>query len=234
MKTLAIIINFRSFLLTLQAVRSVLESQSLGSVTVVVVDNSGLPEEAERLRLNLPSSVFLRVNAKNVGFGVACNHAFEEFAGDGILLINPDARLLPGCLEQLQRTLFFNRNVAAVAPQLFWDNDQTFYLPPSYPTALFEFRALLLSWGSHAWVNRIISFLWRRWSINVWRSRNPVQVSNLSGGLVFLDRKAVQRAGGLFDSRFFLYFEDTDLFLRLRNKGYRLLIEPGASAHSLL
>ena len=70
MKTLAIIINFRSFLLTLQAVRSVLESQSLGSVTVVVVDNSGLPEEAERLRLNLPSSVFLRVNAKNVGFGL--------------------------------------------------------------------------------------------------------------------------------------------------------------------
>jgi len=230
LKTLAVIVNYKSFSLTLQAVKSVLESESSGPVTVVVVDNSGSPEEAERLRLNLPPSVTLRVNTENMGFGFACNQAFEAFTGNGILLINPDARLLPGCLKQLQKTLFSSRNVAAVAPQIFWDDHQTFYLPPSYPTALFEFRDLLTSWGSQAWINRFISVLWRRRSIRVWRSPKPVEVSTLSGGLALLNRDAVQKAGGLFDPRFFLYFEDTDLFLRLRNNGFRLLIEPRARA----
>ena len=230
LKTLAIIVNYKSFPLTLQAVKSVLESESYGPVRVVVVDNSSDPHESHRLRSNLPSSVILQVNKENRGFGSACNQAFEAFESDGILLINPDARLWPGCLKQLQKTLFFSRNVAAVSPQLFWDDDQFFYLPPPYPIALFEFRTLLATWGSEAWINRFLSFLWRRRSIRLWRSETAVEVSNLSGGLVLLNRAAVQKAGGLFDPRFFLYFEDTDLFLRLKKIGFRLLIEPRARA----
>jgi len=230
LKTLVIIVNYKSVALTRKAAESALTSESVGPVHVVVVDNTASEEEAHRLRSELPSSVTLRINAGNRGFGVACNQAFDEFSGEGILLMNPDARLEPGCLGQLQKTLFSDRHIAAVSPQLFWDDDHTFYLPPPYPTALFEFRDLLTSWGSRAFVNRIISFLWRKRSIKVWQSKKPVAVGNLSGGLALLKRSAVKKAGGLFDPRFFLYFEDTDLFLRLRRKGYRLLIEPRASA----
>ena len=230
LRTLAIIVNYKSFALTLQAVKSVLASESSGPVRVVVVDNSSDPDESHKLRSHLPESVVLRVNAHNMGFGFACNQALREFESDGILLINPDARLCPGSLKQLQKTLFSSRNVAAVSPQLFWDDEQVFHLPPPYPTALFEFRNLLATREPEAWINRFISFGWRRHSINLWRSENPVEVSNLSGGLALLDRVAVQKSGGLFDPRFFLYFEDTDLFLRLRNNGFRLLIEPRARA----
>lgn len=230
LKTLAVIVNYRSCAHTLKAVQSILASESRGPVNIVVLDNSALPEEAERLRSNLPPSVSLRVNDSNRGFGFACNQAFNEFNGSGILLINPDARLLPGCLKQLQETLFFSSDVGAVSPQLFWDDNRKFYLPPPYPIPLFEFRSLLSSCGSRSLVNQLISFLWRKKSIKLWQSEKPLAVSNLSGGLVLLDRKAVLRAGGLFDPRFFLYFEDTDLFLRLTDKGYRLLIEPKAKA----
>jgi GT2 family glycosyltransferase len=230
LKTLAVIVNYKSCAHTLKAVQSVLVSESLGPISVVVLDNSASPEETEGLRSNLPPSVSLRVNDSNRGFGFACNQAFEEFSGDGILLINPDARLLPGCLKQLQKTLFSGSDVGAVSPQLFWDDNRKFYLPPPYPIPLFEFRSLLSSRGSRSLVNRLISFLWRKKSIKLWQSEQPLAVSNLSGGLVLLDRSAVLRAGGLFDPRFFLYFEDTDLFLRLTGKGYRLLIEPRANA----
>jgi GT2 family glycosyltransferase len=230
LKTLAVIVNYKSSAFTLCAVESVLASESLGPVTIAVVDNSASPEEAETLRSNLPPSVNLRVNDRNMGFGFACSQAFEEFESDGILLMNPDARLLPGCLRQLQEILFSAPSVGAVSPQLFWDDDRQFYLPPPYPMPLFEFRSLLVSMGSKAWLNRLISFLWRRKSIKLWQSQKPVKVSNLSGGLVFVNRQAVLEAGGLFDPRFFLYFEDTDLFLRLSRKGYRLLIEPKAKA----
>ena len=229
-KTLVIIVNYNSALLTLRAVKSVLESDSVGPVDVAVVDNSASLKESDILQSQLPSSVAFRRNTENMGFGFACNQAFEEFESDGILLINPDAQLLPGCLKQLQKTLLSNKQVAAVAPQLFWDDAQTFYLPPPHPTVLFEFRDLLVSWSSEALVNRTISLLWRRHSVRVWRAEKPVVAGNLSGGLVFLNRTAVKQAGGLFDPRFFLYFEDTDLSLRLRKSGYTLLINPKARA----
>jgi GT2 family glycosyltransferase len=229
-KTLVIIVNYSSATLTLQAAKSALASESVGPVRVVVVDNSASEAEARVLRSKLPSSVILHVNTQNMGFGVACNQAFDAFPEESILLMNPDARLEQGCLKQLQKTLFSEKCIAAVSPQLFWDDDRTFYLPPPYPTALFEFRELLMAWGSRALVNRIISFLWRRRSLNVWRSEKPVAVGNLSGGLALLKRSAALKAGGLFDPRFFLYFEDTDLFLRLRKSGYRVLIDPKARA----
>ena len=97
-KTLAIIINYKSAYLTLQAVQSVLNSSSLGPIHITVIDNSEDEEEEKRLKLGLPPAITLRVNAKNIGFGRACNQAFEQFPGEFILLINPDAKLLPGCL----------------------------------------------------------------------------------------------------------------------------------------
>ena len=230
LKTLAIIVNYKVADLTLQAVQSVLDSDSIGPVHAVVVDNSEDKDEAERLRLNLPSGVVLRVSPENIGFGRACNLAFEEFPGEQILLINPDAKLLPGCLIRLQKTLSSAQNIAAVTPQIFLDERLTFYLPPSYPPALFEFQPVLATWGPRARINRLISALWRRHSIKVWRSKRPVKVNNLSGGLVLLKREAVWKAGGLFDPRFFLYFEDTDLSIRLKKAGYALIIEPRAEA----
>ena len=230
MKTLAIIVNYKSAALTQQAVQSVLDSSSLGPVQVVVVDNSEDNGEAERLRLNLPPAVGLLVSPENIGFGRACNVAFEQFEGEQILLINPDARLLPGCLIRLQQTLSSTEEAGAVSSHIFWDDKFKFYLPSSYPPPLFEFQALLDSLGPQSRINRLLSEMWRYHSVKVWRARKPVKVKNLSGGLVLLKREAVLKSGYLFDPRFFLYFEDTDLFIRLRAAGYSLVVEPRAKA----
>lgn len=222
--------NYKSAALTQQAVQSVLDSESLGPVQLVVVDNSEEKEEAERLRSCLPPGVVLLLSRENIGFGRACNLAFERFEEDQILLLNPDAKLLPGCLLRLQKTLSSSEKVGAVSPQIFWDDGLKFYLPPSIPPLLFEFQYLFDAWGPHSPISRLLSVIWRYHSIKVWRSKKPVRVNNLSGGLVLLKRDAVRKAGGLFDPRFFLYFEDIDLFIRLRKAGYTLVIEPRAKA----
>ncbi len=230
MKTLAIIVNYKSRDLTLKAVDSVLKSLSMGPVEIVVVDNSEDKDEAAILRSNLAPEVKLLVSAENLGFGRACNVAFEQFQGELILLINPDARLLPGCLFRLQKTLCLARKAAAVSPHIFWDEGLQFYLPPSYPPALLQLQPLLASLGPHHHINRLMSALWRTHAVKIWRAISPLRLSNLSGGLVLLRKEAVRSAGGLFDPRFFLYLEDTDLFLRLRKTGYDLIIEPRARA----
>ena len=230
MKTVAIIVNYKRSDLTFQAAQSVLESSSLGPVEVVVVDNSEDNGEAERLRLDLPPAVGLVVSPENIGFGCACNLAFDQIEGEQILLINPDARLLQGCLIRLQQTLSSTRRAGAVSSHILWDEDLKFYLPSSYPSPLFGLQSLLDRRGPHSHISRLLSAIWRYHSIKVWRSKRPVKVKNLSGGLVLLKREAVKRAGGLFDPRFFLYFEDTDLFIRMRKAGYSLLIEPRGRA----
>lgn len=230
METLAIIINYMSACLTLQAVQSVLNSSSIGPVHVIVIDNSEDEEEVQKLRLGLPLIVTLKVNAQNIGFGRACNQAFEQFSGEFILLINPDARLLSGCLVSLQNLLLAIENVGAVAPKVFWDDGLSYLLPPSYPPALFLFESLLGKFGPQSIINRLFSGIWRDYSIKGWRSNRPSKMSNLSGSVVLLKREAIVRAQGLFDPRFFLYFEDTDLFMRLKKAGYTLFMEPNAKA----
>jgi len=229
-KTVAVVVNYRRAELAVKAVRSVLESESMGPVQAVVADNSEEADEADRLRQGLPAGVPLLVNRENVGFGRACNQLVERFPADRILLINPDARLLPGCLRRLQSALSSQEGVGAVSPRIFWDAGLRFLLPFSYPEGILHVQALLDGLRPEAPAHRLLSAAWRAHSIRIWRARRPVRVRNLSGALVLLDAAAVRRAGGLFDPRFFLYFEDTDLFLRLRQAGYALLVEPRAEA----
>ncbi|MCF8120604.1 MAG: glycosyltransferase [Deltaproteobacteria bacterium] len=230
MKTVAVIVNYKSAALTLCAVESILNSASVGPVEIVVVDNSQDPDEAQRLKQGLPPTVFLRGNPSNMGFGRACNLAYREHSGDMFLLINPDSKLLPGCLLRLQETLLSSDSIAATSPQTFWDDGLNFCLPPSPPPLLFEFQFLFDGYGPRSLLSHMVSAVWRRHSIKVWRSERPLRVNNLSGGLVLIKDKSLQKTGGLFDPRFFLFFEDTDLFLRLRKAGYSLVHEPRARA----
>jgi len=230
LKTVAIIVNYRSAGLAKRAVQSVLDSESMGPLQVVVVDNSEDEDEAGRLRLNLPPSVTVLTNPENQGFGRACNKAFDRFPGELVLLINPDARLLPGCLLRLQQTLVLAEKIAAVSSQIFWDEELTYLLPPSSPPLLFFLQPFFDAQGIQSRTCRLLSAVWRWHSIKVWRTERPIEVRNLSGGLVLLKRESLEKAGGLFDPRFFLYFEDTDLFFRLRKSGYSLIVEPRAKA----
>ena len=52
----------------------------------------------------------------------------------------------------------------------------------------------------------------------------------LSGACVLLRRAALEEVGGL-DEGFFLYSEETDLFRRLRDRGWRTRYEPDAVAY---
>ncbi len=228
MKTLVILVNFFSAFLTKQAVYSILNSESLGPVEIVVVDNSADASEANLLKKILPSEIKIIAASQNLGFGRACNLASEKSSSDCILLLNPDARLLPKALKRMQQTLFAFPRIAAVGPQVYWDDDLTFLLPPSYPPDLFLWQPVLDSWGDNGFFYNIVKALWMFFAIKVWRAKRPVSVPALSGGHMLLKTSLVKKGTDLFDPSFFMYFEDTDLCKRLRYHGYKLLVEPRA------
>ncbi|MGZ5007132.1 MAG: glycosyltransferase family 2 protein [Methylobacter sp.] len=220
-----LIVNYHCANLTLNAVESVLSDEK--EIEVIVVDNSAEPTELLILQNLLPAEVTLLSSGYNEGFAKACNRAYQQSQGDMILLLNPDAYLLPGALAQMKSTLANYPRAGAVGPRIYWDSDRKFLLPPSIiPSPLRNLigRACL----SHALLRNIYSKSFRRNAISYWSADTPLRQPALSGGHMLLSRNAVEQSGGLFDEQFFMYFEDTDLVLRLRQAGYHLYFEPRA------
>lgn len=221
-----IIVNYFSANLTGKAVRSVLQENE--DLEVLIVDNSTSREERDKLE-KLPEAGKLRLlfNPNNAGFAKACNQAFALSKGDYLLLLNPDAYVLPGALKKLKDFLIENPRAGAAGPRIYWDDDRLFLLPPSlFPSPARELYAQLGRLSQK--IALLDSILCRRGSLKVWKACSPVKQKALSGGHVMLRRSAVETSGGLFDDRFFMYYEDSDLMHRLRKNGYSLFVIPEA------
>lgn len=227
MTCLAILVNYNCAQLIVDAVKSFADDPECDWIHVV--DNSESDIDAQWLRKNLHPKAKLLVSAQNIGFGRACNLALEGVQPETVLLLNPDARLLPGALGRLKKTLKEFDKVGAVGPRVFWDNEEKFLLPPStYPSRVgFCIELLGQRWP---WLAALKAKRFRRKSLHYWTTRQPVRVSALSGGHVLLRHEALVSVGGLFDPQFFMYWEDTDLMRRLNDRGWGLLMEPRAKA----
>ncbi len=227
----AILVNYFSAPLVARAVQSVLAQGGglPGALDVRVVDNSADAAEAARLRQMLPPQATLTVNESNEGFARACNRAFAGSRAPFVLLLNPDALLLPGALASLTEILVRDAQAGAAGPRTYWDEGRAFLMPPStFPsTASLLGDLMARHWP---WADRWRSRLFRARAWRAWHTDQPVTVPALSGGHVLLKRAALEAAGGLFDERFFLYWEDSDLMQRLRAAGYRLWLVPQAQA----
>lgn len=227
----AILVNYFSAPLTARAVHSVLEQGGglPGALEVRVVDNSADAAEAARLRQMLPAQVTLHVNDSNEGFARACNRAFAGSRAPFVLLLNPDALLLPGALTSLTQVLVRDAQAGAAGPRTYWDEGREYLMPPStFPSV--GSRLGDLAAQHWPWADRLRSRLFRARARSAWHGRSPQQVPALSGGHVLLKRSALEAAGGLFDERFFMYWEDSDLMQRLRAVGYSLWLVPQAEA----
>lgn len=222
----ALLVNYRCHAQTLAAVASV--QADCPSAQVLVVDNSVDASEAQALRAGLPPGVRLWVNEANEGFGRACNRAYAHAVHDRILLLNPDAWVLPGCLAVLAAELDAHPRAAAVSPLSYWDAQRSWRLPPNLlPLGRWD---LALCWAERsAWWRTRVERRYEAWVDRCHHDPRGTPQAMLSGGHMLLRRRAIESAGGLFDPAFFMYFEDADLCLRLRKAGWTLRLQPRAA-----
>lgn len=223
-----VIVNYYSALLTERAIKSVLVGEE--AKEIIVVDNTCAAGEREALYEMQGIYGFTLIhNDENVGFARACNQAFSQSRGDYICLLNPDAFVISPCLGILREFLDNTPSAGSVSPQVFWDDERRYFFPRySLYTPLEAFCVRLSSLSGT--FRSLYSLSERRKNLELWRSSVPVMTRNLHGGVVMVRRSAAEEVGGLFDERFFLFFEDTDLFFRLRKNGYSLYIVPEAKA----
>jgi N-acetylglucosaminyl-diphospho-decaprenol L-rhamnosyltransferase len=177
---------------------------------VIVADNGSTDGSRERIEKAFPKVLVLCLG-RNLGFGAANNRAAAIARGESLLLLNSDAWPEPGALERLHRALHADPRRALACPLLrYADGRPQFHGGPWTGVA------------GEAWQKLRNPF--ERWPFI-----HQVGVDWFTAACVLLRRQAFEEVGG-FDERFFLYFEDVDLCRRLVRAGWRLHLEPSATA----
>lgn len=177
-------------------------------VRVLVFDNAsgdGSPDEAEN---RFPEITVLR-SERNLGYAGALNRMLAAMSGEVAVLCNMDLRFDPGWLPAVAAALGQDPAAAGVASLVLEMTDPPVvnsagvrFYPDMHPQNVGSgspFRA-----GTYA----------------------PAEVPAGYGAVMCFRRAAIREL--LFEEDYFLFFEETDFFLRLALLGRRILFVPGA------
>jgi N-acetylglucosaminyl-diphospho-decaprenol L-rhamnosyltransferase len=184
-------------------------------------------DAAHRLR-RVGDVVVIDNDAHNRGFGAGQNLGVGRTSNDLILLLNPDAEVLPDAVERGVSLLESRPAVAAVQGAIV--NTATGRPERSQGDALTAIHLV----GRALGLRRLLQFRLLRAAfrhVPVLKDhvdRTPVnatEVGSLAATALLVRRAAFEQVGG-FDERYFLYGEDLDLCRRLRNAGWRLVAMP--------
>ncbi len=196
-------------------------STRVEELTAWVVDNGRTPG-ASLEDPPLPLSPKILDPGENLGFGKGCNLALREIREGLVLFLNPDTRVLPGTLDALVEAVEGKR--AAAGARLFLDDELFFTVSePLLPGPFLPFKNLLKKRLPALGIER--RELKKRLSYVTTQRPGPVEM--LCGACMIVPRAGLEEAG-LFHEGFFMYGEDADLVLRLRQRGYRILHQPAA------
>jgi GT2 family glycosyltransferase len=187
---------------------------------LLVIDNDSSDNTLEVLSSVKDSRVKLIQNERNIGYAAACNQGVRYFLERGasdVLLINNDTEFSPDLFESLQ-VLRAGHDADAITPRISHAENTSINW---YAGGRFTFWKGFQ--GEHLGEGRQHdpSDTQPRWT--------PVA----PGCCVMFPCSTFERIG-FFDENYFVYFEDTDYFLRMQRAGLRLLYAPGVSiAHKI-
>lgn len=186
--------------------------------TLYILDNS--PTDQARPYFTHPKIIY-RFSGSNLGYGTAHNLALRECLAVSRyhLVLNPDVYFKPSVLERLFHFMEENSQAGLVMPRVL------------YPDGTIQRICKLLPTPINLATRRFIPFseiLFRkmndRYEMNFTNYHSIMNVPFLSGCFMFLRMDALREIG-LFDERFFLYAEDTDLSRRIHRK-FRTMFYP--------
>jgi GT2 family glycosyltransferase len=156
---------------------------------VILVDNS---KDQETKEIAISYDCVLIENKENIGYGSACNLGAEKASGSYLLFINPDSELNPETLDELIKATDRYPNASAFNPKII---DRT-------GKQDFKRRSVLLP--KSEWMSKKFPTF-------------DKDVSVLSGAAIFIKKEKFLQIKG-FDEKIFLYHEDDDISIRLKNK----------------
>ncbi len=216
----AIVLNYRTPQDTVRCVRALLGQ----TVEIIVVDNHSEDDSIGVIRNTFKDEPRVKIleAGRNRGFAHGNNMGERRAEGAYILIINPDNELERGSLEKMVAAMEADPSIGILGPQLVHadgtirDSYRTF---PTLSDLLIK-RTMLRT----LFKQRMRRYLQHGVDPSLVRD-----VDWLAGACLLLRRDLYEQLGG-FDTRFFLFFEDTDFCRRAWGSGRRVVYFPHARA----
>ena len=224
-----VIVTWNTRELVRRCVRSVLERSGGVSLEATVVDNASTDGTCDTLCREFPD-VRLIANETNVGFPSAANRGIVDARGRYVLLLNSDTEATPGALSEMVRFMDAHRDVAALGPRLV---DRDGALQPSCYSNMNAWKTFAVAYGladvmPYAQLERLSPRNVLRRIVDFPDHERVLYPNWFRGACMLLRGDAVRDVDGL-DERFFVYFEEIDLFDRLREAGWTIAYLPTAT-----
>ncbi len=191
---------------------------------IIVSDSSTLEETELMMREDYPGISFL-TSKENIGFSGTVNKGLDIAKGKYILILNGDVIVKEGSIEKLLEFIRNNPKVGIVGPQLLNFNET---LQPStfrfYTPLTILYRRTFLGKMKFA-KKRLEEFTMKSFD-----HQSTKEVDWIMGSVLMTSRYALEKVGKM-DSRFKLYFEDTDWCRQFWEKNFKVMYYPEAKMY---
>jgi len=214
-----IIVNYNTANLLPRCIQALRDASTGISNKIIIVDNDSKDESVELLKRDF-SDCKLIFNDENIGFGRANNQCVPSIASRYVLLLNTDAFVSPDTVEKTIEYMDENPTCGILGVKL-WGRDGD--LQPScryFPTI---WNVFLRSTG----LDKV--FKATQVIDNMDWEHDEVRQCDWVPGCYYLIRKEVVDQVGLFDPRYFLYYEEVDHCFAAKKAGWAVHFYPHTS-----
>lgn len=207
------------------AMSSLMSTQGRVPFQAFVINNIKDPGTTAWLQKTHPETTILE-NDTPKGFAANINTIIRGYPNfDFYFLLNPDAICLPGLLNNLLQVMRQDPRVGIAGPQLM-NMDGL----PQPSRRRFATLTVLILRALH-----IDSYFKNLKAVDRYLMQDTtfsetVSVDWITGAVMMLRKVALDDVG-LFDERFYLYFEDEDLCCRMWQQGWKVCYVPHAKAY---
>ncbi len=223
MKLLVVVINYRTPELTLLAIEAALrELDGIPESAITLVENDSRDGSHARFAEEIAARgwdkrVRLSKSPRNGGFSYGVNQGVRPSLESGdpaeyFYLLNSDAEPLPGSIRSLLHFLEAHPEVGIAGSQILGSDGALHETAFRFHNLISEFVAPIQGIPGLA---RFID----PYMVAMPIPTEPTRVDWLAGASMMV-RHSVFESVGLFDERYFLYFEETDFCLRARERGF--------------
>jgi GT2 family glycosyltransferase len=189
---------------------------------VRIFDNHSAAEYQQKLKsyLNYPY-VAIHFDTENHGFGYGHNQNLLSVPQHYGIIFNPDIILEQDVMTPLVAKLAEHPECSLLAPKIMSDDGTVQYLNRRR-LAVFDYLLRFVPFG---FVKALFNKRLARFECRDLSETADSYVRMISGSFMVADLAKFQEVAG-FDDRYFMYFEDNDLCMKMEQAGYKLLYTP--------